>query len=68
VDVWRSHSDTPHSVGTHNTRKRQTAIPPGWIRNRISSKQAAGDPRLRPRGHWDRLATYTRKYKQIEID
>ena len=25
-----------------------------WIRTRNPSKQAAADPRLRPRGHWDR--------------
>jgi len=27
---------------------------PGGIRTRNPSKQAAADPRLRPRGHWDR--------------
>jgi hypothetical protein len=28
--------------------------PPGGIRNRNPIKRAAADPRLRPRGHWDR--------------
>ena len=28
---------------------------PGRIRTRIPSKRAAADPRLRPRGRWDRL-------------
>ena len=28
---------------------------PGGIRTHNPSKRAAGDPRLRPRGHWDRL-------------
>ena len=27
----------------------------GGIRTRIPSKRAAAEPRLRPRGHWDRL-------------
>jgi len=56
-DVSRSHSHTPHSVGllwtsdsarrrdlsltTHNTHKRQTSIPPGWIRNLNPSNRAS---------------------------
>jgi hypothetical protein len=37
---------------THNTHKRQTRI-----ETHNPSKRAAVDPRLRPRGHWDRLAS-----------
>jgi hypothetical protein len=39
---------------THNTHKRQTSMPPVGIRNHNPGKPAAADPRLRPRGHWDR--------------
>jgi hypothetical protein len=35
--------------------KRNTNIhAPGGIRTQNSSNRAAADPRLRPRGHWDR--------------
>ena len=37
---------------THNTTDRYPC--PGGIRTRNPSKRAAADPRLRPRGHWDR--------------
>ena len=64
-----SHSETPHPVGLlctsdhpsqrplpDNTQQSQeTGIhDPGRIRTRNPSKKAAADPRLRPRGHWDR--------------
>jgi hypothetical protein len=69
IEDSRSHSDTPHSVGllwtsdqlvaetlpdnTHHSQ--QTDIhAPGEIRTHSHSKQAAADPRLKPRGHWDR--------------
>ena len=39
---------------THNTHNRQTSMPPGGIRTHNLSRRAAEDPRLRPRGHWDR--------------
>jgi hypothetical protein len=66
-DSW-SHSDTPHSVGflwashqavagtsdnTQHSQQRDILVPRG-IRTHNSSKRAATDPRLRPRGHWDR--------------
>jgi hypothetical protein len=46
-------------------------MPPGGIRTHDPSKRAAQDPRLRPRGHWDRPAiplpsryqTYIQPYK-----
>jgi hypothetical protein len=69
-EASRSHSDKPHSTGllgtsdqpdaetsTDNTQHSQkTDIhASGGIRTRNPSKRAAADPRLRPRGHWDRL-------------
>ena len=38
---------------THNTHNRDSHSP-GGIRTHNLSKRAAADPRLRPRGHWDR--------------
>jgi hypothetical protein len=29
-------------------------MPPGGIRTRSPSKRTAAEPRIRPRGHWDR--------------
>jgi hypothetical protein len=37
-----------------NTQKIQTSMPPGGIRSRNPDMRAVADPRLRPRGHWDR--------------
>jgi len=42
----------------HNTHNRQTSTPSGGIRTRNRSKRAVADPRLRPRGHWDRNFTF----------
>jgi len=40
---------------THNIQNRETSKPPlGGIRTHIPSKRAAADPRLRPRGYWNR--------------
>jgi hypothetical protein len=33
-------------------------MPPGGIRTQNPSRRAAVDPRLRPRGHWDRRYLY----------
>jgi hypothetical protein len=71
------HSDTPQSVETpldewsarcryvylttHFTTERHLC--PGGIQTHNPSKQAAADPRLRPRDHWDRLAGGFRKDK-----
>jgi len=64
-----SHSDTPHSVGLILTSDQPDAVisswqcttltidkhhAPGSTRTHNSSKWAAADPRLWPRGHWDR--------------
>ena len=67
-DSW-SHSDTPHSVGLTWTSDQpdaetSTLQPTTLTRVKTSmpwrdtnpqfSKRAAADPRLRPRGYWDR--------------
>jgi hypothetical protein len=41
---------------------QETDIPaPNGIRNRNLSKRAAADPRLTPRGHWNRLDQWVPK-------
>jgi hypothetical protein len=45
---------------THNTETDIHA--PGGIRTHDPSKRAAADPRLRPRGHWDRQLASLREY------
>jgi hypothetical protein len=65
VEVSRSHSDAPHSVGllwmrnrpfAENSARQHTTLTTdrhpslSAIRNRNPSKRAATDPRLRPRG------------------
>jgi hypothetical protein len=70
VEASRSHSGTRHSVGllwTSDQPVAETSLPdntehsqetdihaPGGIRIPNPSKRTAVDPRLRPRGHWDR--------------
>jgi len=68
IEASRSHSDTPHSVGLPWTRDQPVAETSTWqyitrdkyprscgIRTHNASSWAPADPRLRPRGHWDRL-------------
>jgi hypothetical protein len=47
------HSDA--EISTHTTHKKQHPCL-RWDRTHDLSRQAAADPRLEPRGHWDRLA------------
>ena len=70
VEASRTHSDTPHLVGlswTSDQPYAETSLPdntrhtqetdihaPGGIPTRNPSKRAVADPRLSPRGHWDR--------------
>jgi len=67
-EVSRSHNDAPQSVGllwtsdqpvaetSENVVSQQTNIhAPGGTRARNLGKRAAADPRLRPRGNWDRF-------------
>jgi len=42
----------------HNTHKRQTFVPPCRIRTRNPSNKGAANPRLKPRGNWDRQFGY----------
>jgi hypothetical protein len=78
IEASRSHSDTPHSVGIlwtgdqpdaetwqQITLSRDTHPCPGRIRTRNPSKPAAADPRLRPRGHWDRLVWVTARIYNV---
>jgi len=65
VEVSRSHSDTPHSVGLLWTSDRLVADTSTWqhpttgrIRTRYPSNRVAADPHLRLRDHWD-PPTYT---------
>jgi hypothetical protein len=69
-EVSRSHATTHHSRYDSSGRmisSSQRPLPdntqhsqqknvhaPGGIRNQNLSRRAAADPRLRPRGHWDR--------------
>jgi len=57
VLLWTSNQPVAgtSTCTTHNTHNRQTSMPTGGIRTHILSRRAAADPRLRPRGHWDRL-------------
>jgi len=78
IDASRSHSDTSHSVGllwksdqpdTENpTCQHITHTKDGhpWcnrFRTRNPRKQAAADPRFRPRGHWDRRLLFSVRCK-----
>jgi len=62
LEASRSPSDTPHSIwllytsdqpDTQHLQQTDTHVPAG-IRNRNPIKREPADPRLRPRGHWDR--------------
>jgi hypothetical protein len=55
LDEW-SARHTDHYFSTHNTHKRQTSMPPGGIRTCSLSRRAVADPRLRPRGHYNRIS------------
>jgi hypothetical protein len=51
LDEWSARRRDLY-LTTHNTHKRHPC--PGGIRTRNPNKGVAADPRLRPRGHWDR--------------
>ena len=54
LNEWSARLRDLH-LTTHNTRNRQTSMPPCGIRTHNLSRRAAADLRLRPYGHWDRL-------------
>ena len=57
LDEWSARRRDLY-LTTHTTHKRQTDIhAPGRIRTPNASKRQAADPRLRPRGHRDKLET-----------
>ena len=67
VEALRSHSDTPilsrvpldesqKPLPDNTQHSQETDVrDPGGIRTRSPTKRAAADPRLIPRGHWDRF-------------
>jgi hypothetical protein len=58
--LWkRDRPDTETSIGQHTTFTTDRHTGSRGIRNRNPSKQAAADPNLRLRGHWDRLKNFT---------
>ena len=53
----------PTFTSSHQLATQETDIhAPGGIRTHDPSKRAAADPRLRPRGHWDRPLASLREY------
>jgi hypothetical protein len=52
LDEWSARR-TDLYLTKHNTHKRDIHVT-GGIRTHDPSKRAAADPRLRPRGHWER--------------
>ena len=64
--------DWPDAKTTHNTHNSKTSMnpegfEPGGIRTRNPNKQAAADPRLRPRGHWDRCGNWSTRSKKKNL-
>ena len=75
IQTSRSHSDAPHSVRLLCTSDRPDAETSTWqrttftrdifvpdgIRTNNPSKRAVANPRIRPRGHWDRRIALPRQ-------
>jgi hypothetical protein len=58
--LWTSDQPTQRPLSDNTQHSHETDIhAPGGIRTNNPSKRAAADPRLRPRGHWDRQNTIT---------
>jgi len=60
---WREISPSQRPLPDHTQHSQQTNVhAPGgfWAHN--LNRRAAADPRLRPRGHWDRLCTSYRTH------
>ena len=54
LDEW----STRRYLTTHNTHNRQISMPPVGFETANLSRREAADPRLRPRGHWDRQTNF----------
>jgi hypothetical protein len=67
LDEWPAQRRDLHQT-MHSAHNRQTDIrTPCEIRTRNSSKRAAEDPHLRPRGQWDRPIYAQEVYKRIVL-
>ena len=53
LDEWSARRRDLY-LTTHNTQQQTDIHAPGGIRTHNPSKRSAADPRLRPRGNWDR--------------
>ena len=53
--LWTSDQPVAETSTSQHTTFTTDIHAPGGIRTHNLSKRAAADPRLRPRGHWDRL-------------
>jgi len=68
LDGWTARRRALH-LQSHNTRDRQISIhTPGGIRTHNSSKRAAANPRLRPRGHCDQVTKQMKVNFSLEQD
>ena len=78
-----THLDTQHSIGflrtidqpeaetstwQHTTLRNTNILVPGGIRTHNPSKRVAADPRLWPRGHWDRPKSWINRMKSTVYD
>ena len=53
--LWTSDQSDAETSTLHTQHSKETDIPaPGGVRTHNPSKRKAADPRLIPRGHWDR--------------
>jgi hypothetical protein len=53
LDRWSARRTGLH-LTKHHTNQRHTFTPPGESRTRSPTKRGTADPRLRPRGRWNR--------------
>jgi hypothetical protein len=53
MDEWSARRRDLY-LTTHNTHNRQTSMPPAEFEPRIAAGVSNADPRIRPRGQWDR--------------
>jgi hypothetical protein len=83
LEVSRTHSDTPHSIGLlwtsdqpdaetstwqHTKLTRDRQPYPQWDSNPWSQQASAEVPRLRPRSHWDRLTFLNISHEEMPLE